>query len=900
MAVAVLAAVATGTLAAPASAADQIDPGVETRALLDARDDAGRLNVNVYGPNQCVKLGQVTSPLGAAGILADPALSGLLLQAAAGTVTAGRVETVGGASAYVADVLSCDLVARPPIRVIGGVDLEVAPGVSWSIDGEPLESFEGWASADMQVSGTYVVRAHPTTDVPLGGQTEWTYVHDDRAIRTYVEVVDPVPVDGPGTADTITIPNDVWGVTFEINGQTAAAGVHEVTAARDAAGRATVRVTTRVQPGYYPVDIDKFGPWDLRFTTGTVQAGGTAPAAVRPTQISGDGPEDYFTLADLEGIDYVIDGAVRLPGTYRMIDLRKRDGRPQVDIEVHAEDGYHLGQLPQSLTLSSDPRYLADSLRVPTHVDADGRVDDTFTLPEVRGVRYLVDLAGILTPIEPGTHHAWEYNSDPNDPYVYIFPRAEDGFYLRYEQSAMSFNMGFTGEGIPTEDPGYAVYNDELGFENDTFTFTVVEGLRYLYRDGDDWVQFDPGSGTVSVLDLGASLENPQVEYKIRPELGYEWPRNEQGWLYEPAALHQLNVSETTEPDNREPGRPEPPVYTDEPGLDGDTVIIPDVEGIGYYFFSLVPEAHWEYLWPGIYSVTDIVLDDANLEIVIGAAPQPGYLWPSDTEGLPEDLTWVLEVNAEGTPEPEEPDTPTTPTEPTAPTAPAPEPEFGFFLNDAWSAKANHVFSYGRHTDRVLVGDWDGDGVDTIMVRRGNLYYVNNVLGGGQAEHVFAYGRADDTVLVGDWDGDGIDTLAVRRGSVYHLKNDTSTGVADAVVVYGRIDDTVLVGDWDADRVDTLAVRRGSVYHVKNTLSSGVADQVVMYGRAEDQVIVGDWDGDHEDTLTVRRGNVYHVKNSLSGGPADLVLAYGRATDVVLVGDWNDDGTDTLGVRRLP
>ena len=71
---------------------------------------------------------------------------------------------------------------------------------------------------------------------------------------------------------------------------------------------------------------------------------------------------------------------------------------------------------------------------------------------------------------------------------------------------------------------------------------------------------------------------------------------------------------------------------------------------------------------------------------------------------------------------------------------------------------------------------------------------MKNSISGGAADKVIAYGRADDTVLVGDWDGDGVDTLAVRRGSSYFVKNSISGGAADKVIAYGRADDTVLVG----------------------------------------------------------------------------------------------------------
>lgn len=87
-----------------------------------------------------------------------------------------------------------------------------------------------------------------------------------------------------------------------------------------------------------------------------------------------------------------------------------------------------------------------------------------------------------------------------------------------------------------------------------------------------------------------------------------------------------------------------------------------------------------------------------------------------------------------------------------------------FYVSNNWTATvAEHMFSYGRAGDQVLVGDWDGDGVDTFAVRRGNTIYVKNSLTPGAADRVLTYGRVSDTLYIGDWDGDGIDTPAVRR-----------------------------------------------------------------------------------------------------------------------------------------
>jgi hypothetical protein len=171
---------------------------------------------------------------------------------------------------------------------------------------------------------------------------------------------------------------------------------------------------------------------------------------------------------------------------------------------------------------------------------------------------------------------------------------------------------------------------------------------------------------------------------------------------------------------------------------------------------------------------------------------------------------------------------------------------------------------------------------------------------GGSGSDYFLYGSTTDKVYVGDWNNDGVDSLVVRRGNVYHFRNSLSGGPADLSVSYGRTTDTVLVGDWNGDGLDTLAVRRGNIYHFKDDLGSGPADYQQAYGRNSDLVLVGDWDGNGADTLATRRGNVYYIKNDFSGGAADIVLAFGRATDSVLTGDWNGDQADTLGVRRPP
>ncbi|MEE6280721.1 glycoside hydrolase family 97 catalytic domain-containing protein [Georgenia sunbinii] len=303
--------------------------------------------------------------------------------------------------------------------------------------------------------------------------------------------------------------------------------------------------------------------------------------------------------------------------------------------------------------------------------------------------------------------------------------------------------------------------------------------------------------------------------------------------------------------------------FTDEDGTEDDTFTVPAVAGVEYVVDGEVV-ATGTYPGAGTVTVTARALD--GFVLAEGAQTE-----------------WVHAFSTEGG-EPGEPG----PDDRTA----------QFHLSNTWRGSTDLSFMYGRWADEVFIGDWDGNGTDTIAVRRGNDFHVSNAQRGGDADVVLTYGRPGDVILVGDWDGDGKDTFAVRRGATYHVKNSLRGGEADVVFRYGRDDDQVLVGDWDGDDTDTLAVRRTATYHVKNSLRGGDADVTFTYGRAGDVTLAGDWDGNGTDTFAIQRGRIYHVNNSLRGGEADTVVTFGRAGDEVHVGDWNADGTDTLGIRR--
>lgn len=238
---------------------------------------------------------------------------------------------------------------------------------------------------------------------------------------------------------------------------------------------------------------------------------------------------------------------------------------------------------------------------------------------------------------------------------------------------------------------------------------------------------------------------------------------------------------------------------------------------------------------------------------------------------------------------------PTTPgVEPVKPTVRGP----GFFYVDSWGKPdADRVMNYGDSGDEVFFGDWDGDGIDTPMVRRGNRFLGTNHWS-GTAEFELVYGNSADRVLIGDWDGNGRDSIAVVRGNQVLLRNALTSGKAERTIAYGNPSDVLLVGNFDSDSTSELIAVRGNTLYVQRDLSDSTGARVFSYGRDNDRMIVGDWNGDGIDGVGVVRGNEFLLRDDLRSGIAQRTFAYGDAFDSKFVGDWNGDGLDTPAVDR--
>jgi Leucine rich repeat len=166
---------------------------------------------------------------------------------------------------------------------------------------------------------------------------------------------------------------------------------------------------------------------------------------------------------------------------------------------------------------------------------------------------------------------------------------------------------------------------------------------------------------------------------------------------------------------------------------------------------------------------------------------------------------------------------------------------------------ANIRFFFGNPGDIPLAGDFDNDGCDTVSIYRPSesRIYVINELGSndgglGAAEFNYIFGNPGDKPFVGDFNGDGTDTVGLHRestGFVYFRQTHTQ-GIADSEFFFGDPGDRLVAGDWGVlDGIDTPAVFRpaNSTFYFRHTNTQGIADQSLVFGSSTFLPVAGRW-----------------------------------------------------------
>jgi hypothetical protein len=178
---------------------------------------------------------------------------------------------------------------------------------------------------------------------------------------------------------------------------------------------------------------------------------------------------------------------------------------------------------------------------------------------------------------------------------------------------------------------------------------------------------------------------------------------------------------------------------------------------------------------------------------------------------------------------------------------------FVYLRNSNTQGVADIRFFFGNPGDIPLAGDFDADGCDTVSIYRPSeqRIFVINELGAnngglGPADFDYVFGNPGDKPFVGDFNGDGTDTVGLHRestGLVYFRQTNTQ-GNADAEFIFGDPGDRFVAGDWGTvDGVDTAGLFRpgDATFYLRYTNTQGNADETVVFGDSTNLPVAGKW-----------------------------------------------------------
>ncbi|WP_307031919.1 FG-GAP-like repeat-containing protein [Arthrobacter globiformis] len=219
-------------------------------------------------------------------------------------------------------------------------------------------------------SGTVTVTARAKTDyvVKAGAVAEWTATFK----ATPFEVVPAAVVftDEDGTArDAFVIPA-VEGSEYLVGDKVVEAGAHP--------GSGTVTVSARAKTDYV-LKAGAVTEWSATFKATPFEV---TPAAVVFTDKDGTA-EDTYTVPETEGVEYLVGEKVVEAGSYRGAGTVTVTARAKTDHVVNS------GAVTEwTATFKATPFEVTPAAVVFT--DKDGTAQDTYTVPVMEGVEYLV------------------------------------------------------------------------------------------------------------------------------------------------------------------------------------------------------------------------------------------------------------------------------------------------------------------------------------------------------------------------------------------------------------------------------------------------------------------------------------------------------------------------------
>jgi hypothetical protein len=209
------------------------------------------------------------------------------------------------------------------------------------------------------------------------------------------------------------------------------------------------------------------------------------------------------------------------------------------------------------------------------------------------------------------------------------------------------------------------------------------------------------------------------------------------------------------------------------------------------------------------------------------------------------------------------------------------------------SGAASTSFQFGLDGDIPVMGDFSNSGVRTVGMVRGArhgvagtedrlMWYLRQVEGPGDPDLIIQYGRSGDIPVIGDWNGNGVHTIGVVRGNRWLLRNANRSGTVTYDFTFGQPGDVPVVGDWDGDGRTGIGVVRGDRWLLRNSPSAGSPNYDFTFGGGPGMPVTGDWDGNGSTSIGWFNEGNWQLRNSLSSGEADVAFDFGDPSGVAV------------------
>jgi hypothetical protein len=209
--------------------------------------------------------------------------------------------------------------------------------------------------------------------------------------------------------------------------------------------------------------------------------------------------------------------------------------------------------------------------------------------------------------------------------------------------------------------------------------------------------------------------------------------------------------------------------------------------------------------------------------------------------------------------------------------------------NSLSSGSPSQTFDFGAAGDTPVMGDFSNSGVRTVGVvrnaRHGTAgatsltWYIRQIEGPGDPDLVIRYGEPGDIPVVGDWDGDGVHTIGVVRGNRWMLKNSNRAGAPDYDFTFGEPGDIPVVGDWNGAGRTWIGMVRDNRWLLRSSLSSGNPHLDFTFG-GDGYPVTGDWNGNGVTGVGWFSSGTWAITNTLSSGGTTLTFDFGDADGI--------------------